>query len=463
MADFIGRQEELRALQEKYDRNDFQMAIIYGRRRIGKTTMINRFIGQNDCPAISFIAVEQKESELLDMMGAAVMDALAPDLAGSISFESFEKLFDYIARAAGRKRIIFLIDEYPYLAKECPYMNSLLQKYIDTKWKNTGLFLILCGSLVSFMARDVIGRDAPLHGRSTLEIKLKPFNYCEAAKFVPDYTPEEKAVVYGLTGGVAKYLEQFNPDLDLRTNIVRQFFTGTGYFTEEQIRTIVTGDRLNPTAYNTILSAIASGCTKYSELAQNTKMDNLNYYLNVLIEAELVEKRVSGRKSCYVISDSMLRFWFRFVNRGSSLINAGRGEVYYDHNVECSLHEYMGGVFEEMARQYIFRHAGSEEFPVIVTDIEEYQNSVRMPDGTVRNIEIDLLGKDDSRIALIGECKFRNQNFSKSDLENFLDKLDYIPKARNARAVIFSLNGFSEYVLNNSDGLILIDIAKMYA
>ena len=172
---------------------------------------------------------------------------------------------------------------------------------------------------------------------------------------------------------------------------------------------------------------------------------------------------MSGRKSYYVISDSMLRFWFRFVNRGSSLINAGRGEVYYDHNVECSLHEYMGGVFEEMARQYIFRHAGSEEFPVIVTDIEEYQNSVRMPDGTVRNIEIDLLGKDDSRIALIGECKFRNQNFSKSDLENFLDKLDYIPKARNARAVIFSLNGFSEYVLNNSDGLILIDIAKMYA
>ena len=338
-------------------------------------------------------------------------------------------------------------------------MNSLLQKFVDHDWKHTNLFLILCGSLVSFMSDEVLGKDAPLHGRSNIELKLRPFDYYEAAQFVPDYSNEDKAVVYGLTNGVAKYLEQFDPALDLNTNIINQFFTGTGYFTTEQIKTIITGDKLNPVAYNTILAALASGYTKYSELSQVTGIDNLKYYLDILIESELVEKR-NSKKPYYIISDNMLNFWFRFVNRAASLINADRGKLYYMNSVQNKLHEYMGKVFEEMAKQYIYKNTGSDKIPVMVTDIVEYQNSIKTA-GEIKNIEIDLLGRNGKDNVLIGECKFKEQNFAKKDLDNFLSKISYIP-AMNPAIILFSLSGFSETIINNSDKYILVDINDMY-
>ena len=159
------------------------------------------------------------------LLGNDVLENLAPSLSGKIKFESFDSVFDFITEKAGKEKLVFVIDEYPYLAKSCPYMNSLLQKYIDHDWKNTNLFLVLLGSLISFMREDVLGQNAPLHGRANLEMKLNPFDYKETALFVPSYTEEEKAIVYGLTGGVAKYLEQFDDSVSLNHNIEKLFFS----------------------------------------------------------------------------------------------------------------------------------------------------------------------------------------------------------------------------------------------
>lgn len=456
---FRGRSAELQILDKKFKQKGFVMTVLYGRRRVGKTKLVNKFIQEHDCKSISFTAVEREESELLSMMTESVLMALAPDMIGDISFNSFEKMFDYVGRQAEKERIIFFIDEYPYLAKQCPYIQSVLQKIIDTKWNTGNLFFILCGSLVSFMKEEVLAESAPLHGRSNLELKLRPFNYLETAEFLEGFSNEDKAICYGLTNGVAKYIEQFDPGLSLEENIIDQFYSVGGYFSEEQIKTVVSSEKQSPALYNSIISAVATGHTKNGEIATYIGSDDVTYPLKVLVGAEILEKRIS-KKPYYVLNDSMLEFWFRFVNRATSLINAGRGDAYYHSNVKDRMHDFMGKVFEKMAKEYLLMNAGLGELPVL-TEITDYQASVLDENKKYKQIEIDLLGKNDKNIMLVGECKFKITPFDKAELENFLDKIKYIPVS-NPHICIFSLSGFTKYVKENAGTCTLIGIDDMF-
>ena len=226
---------------------------------------------------------------------------------------------------------------------------------------------------------------------------------------MPQYTREEQAIVYGLTGGVPKYLEQFDGERPLDENIATQFFSSAGYFTEEQIQTLVTADRTNPTAFNTIISSVAAGHTKYGEIAGDVGGGDISYYLCSLVSAGVLEKRSAKGRPYYAICDGMVSFWFKHVSRAQSLVNAGRGEQYYERVVKERLHDHMGPVFEQMARQYLFAHMGSDELPFFATEIEEYQTSVRDGEGKVRQVELDLVAKEGGRVVLVGECRFRNQ------------------------------------------------------
>ncbi len=456
---FRGRLTELKILDKRFNQNGFHMTVLYGRRRIGKTKLINKFIHEHECKSISFTSVERGESELLSMMSESVLQALAPEMLGNISFSSFEKIFDFIGKQAEKERIIFFIDEYPYLAKQCPYIQSLLQKQIDTGWSKGNLFFIICGSLVGFMKDEVLASSAPLHGRSNLELKLRPFNYIETAEFLEGYTYEEKAICYGLTNGVAKYIEQFDVKLSLEENILEQFYSIGGYFSEEQIKTVITNERQNPSLYNSIISAVATGHTKNSEIASYVGVNDVTYPLKVLTNAEILERRVA-KKPYYVLNDSMLEFWFRYVNRATSLINADNGYAYYYSAVKDQLHDFMGRIFEKMAKEYLMICAGKKGLPIL-TDLTDYQETVLDEDRKQKQIEIDLLGKNGKKILLIGECKFKNSQFDKTDLENLMEKVKYIP-ANNPVICIFSLGGFSEDVWKKTDLCRLISLEEMY-
>ena len=459
MGNFIGREEELGALQKLYDKKGFCMAVLFGRRRVGKTTLVNKFIEKNKCKSVSFVSTEMTESELLSRMGNDVLESLAPNLNGKIKFDSFDSIFDFMAEEAESRRIVFVIDEYPYLAKSCPYMNSLLQKYIDHKWKKSNLCFILLGSLVSFMRDDVLGSSAPLHGRANLEFKINPFDYKDTADFVPNYNTEEKAIVYGLTGGIAKYLEQFDSALPLDENIQTLFFSRNAFFSEEQIKTVITSERSNPVAYNSIIDAIANGKTKYNEIQSATGMSDISFCLKNLITTEIIERRETP-KPYYIIADSMINFYFRYVAPGASLINSGKGKIYYEQKVKQKLHEFMGCVFEKMAKDYILSNVGTKKIPCFVTDVVEYQNSVKIG-KEIKSVEIDLLGLDGKKYVLAGECKFKSEKFGKEDLEIFQDKIDFL-SASNLKAILFSLSGFTDYVAKNAKGYALVPLAQMY-
>lgn len=459
MSNFIGRKEELEALQELYNKKGFHMAVLFGRRRVGKTTLVNKFIELNKCKSVSFVSTEMTESELLLRMGNDILESLVPNLNGKLKFDSFDSIFDFMAEEATKEKIVFVIDEYPYLAKACPYMNSLLQKYIDNKWKKSNLYFILLGSLVSFMKEDVLGSSAPLHGRANLEFKINPFGYKDTAAFVPKYSAEEKAIVYGLTGGVAKYLEQFDSKLSLDENIEKLFFSRNAFFSEEQIKTVITSEKSNPVAYNSIIDAIANGKTKYNEIQTTTGMSDISFCLKNLIASEIVERRETP-KPYYIISDSMVNFYFRFVAPGASLINSGKGKLYYEQKVKQNLHHFMGSVFEKMSKNYIFSNVGTKKIPCFLTDVVEYQNSVKVG-KEIKLVEIDLLGIDGKKYVLAGECKFKSEKFDKEDLDTFKDKLNYF-STPNLKVMLFSLSGFTDYVVKNAKGYKLVTLEDMY-
>ena len=242
-------------------------------------------------------------------------------------------------------------------------------------------------------------------------------------------------------------------------NIIENFYGFGRYFSEELIQTVITNDRKNPALYNSIIDAVATGHTKYNEIASYCGVDDVDYQLKILAKAEILEKRVA-KKPYYVLNDSMLEFWFRYVNRATSLIQSGNGEKYYETIVKGKLHEFMGKVFEKMAKEYLTMKSGSCGIPVI-TEITDYQTTIIDGEGRQNQIEIDLLGKRDNDIVLIGECKFRNEKFDKKELDSFMEKADSF-NCKKPVICLFSLSGFSDYVSENSEGMFLVDIDRMY-
>lgn len=199
---FIGRTRELMELEKLYNTSKFQMAVIYGRRRIGKTRMIQEFI--KDKAAVYIMAVESSLSTNLELLSSAIYNTFQGEMEASSMppFTSLAAAFEYLSLKASQQKFVFVIDEYPYLAQAEKSVSSLLQSFIDGRWKNLNMMVILCGSSMSFMENQVLGYKSPLYGRRTAQFRLEPMDYYESSLFVPGYTPEEKAITYGITGGI---------------------------------------------------------------------------------------------------------------------------------------------------------------------------------------------------------------------------------------------------------------------
>lgn len=217
---FIARERELDSLNEEYHRSGFRMTILYGRRRIGKTTLIAEFI--KDKKAIFYTAAKMGKERNLELFSEQVVSVLDPAYSQA-HFPSAEAVFDFMTQKMGNAPLILVIDEFPYWAEKDEALLTILQKYIDTQWADRNLMMILCGSTLSFMEKKVLSEKSPLFGRRTSQIRLEAFSYKDAALFVPDYSAEEKAICYGITGGVAKYLSMLDRTRSLDDNIKRLF------------------------------------------------------------------------------------------------------------------------------------------------------------------------------------------------------------------------------------------------
>ena len=184
------------------------MTVIYGRRRIGKSTLITEFI--KDKEVIFYTATKVGKNRNLELFSQQVVKLFMPGME-DIRFNTTEAVFDFVDKNVGDRKVVLVIDELPYWAERDEAFLSVLQKYIDTSWSDKNIKIILCGSALSFMEKKVLSEKSPLFGRWDSQIKLKAFDFLDAAKFVPNFSNEDKAICYGITGGVAKYLAMIDP------------------------------------------------------------------------------------------------------------------------------------------------------------------------------------------------------------------------------------------------------------
>ena len=294
-----------------------------------------------------------------------------------------------------------------------------MQHIIDHIWQNTSLYLILCGSSMSFMEYQVLGYESPLYGRRTAQFKIQSLTYREITAFHPELAPEDQALLYGVTGGIPHYINKLDVEDDLDEALLENLFNPSGYLFEEP-ENLLKQELREPAIYNSVISAVAGGASRSNEIATKAGLESAvcAKYLRVLLELGILKKETpvtekQGKKTIYTIDDNFFRFWYRFVPRNMSAISAGRIRQIYQRAVKQYYPEYMGLVFEKMCRDYLLRYA--EDLPFLLSDVGQWWGT----DAKTRTeIQIDLVGTSvDGNEYLIGSCKYRNEKIGVDELE----------------------------------------------
>lgn len=448
---FIGREREVAALDRLYESNKFEFAVIYGRRRVGKTALINHFI--DDKESIYFMGVESNEKQNLENFSKSIIE-YSSGIDAETSFLSFQAALEYVFKLSERKRLILVIDEYPYVARSSKSLASTLQLLID-KYKDTSkLMLILCGSSMSYMEDEVLAYKSPLYGRRTAQMKIFPFSFDEACRYLKNYSDEDKALAYGIVGGTPQYLLQIDDRLSIEDNIKNTYLNPISFLYEEPTNLLKQEVR-EPAIYTAIITAIAVGASRMSDISNKVGEDSniCANYLKSLINLGIIKKETpygekSSRKSIYSIEDNMFRFWYRFVPGNNSIIMRGAADIVYKR-IEPQLSEYMGAVFEEICKQYLWNLLLNGNSPVEFSELGRWWGNDPIEK---KQTEIDIMGEQDKKTALFGECKWTNEKVDLGVLETLIKRSNLFSYV-NMHLYLFSKSGFTKGCIDKANEL----------
>ncbi|MBR4866819.1 MAG: ATP-binding protein [Clostridia bacterium] len=461
---FYCRDNELRDMNRRYIRGDFECLIVYGRRRVGKTALINEFCKNK--PTVFFSALNASDKENLEALSKAIYEKDHPGMDSAPVFQSFEAALDQITHIAEKERLVFVIDEYPYLAKANKSISSRLQHIIDHKWKNSQLFLILCGSSMSFMEYQVLGYESPLYGRRTGQYKIQALTFKEMTAFNPTLTTEQQALVYGITGGIPHYVNKLDVFDDVDEALKENLFNTSSYLFEEP-ENLLKQELREPAIYNSVITAIAGGASRSNEISTKVGIESAicAKYLKALLDLGIIKKETPltekpGKKTIYTIGDNFFRFWYRFVPQNTSSISAGRIEQIYAPVIKRHLSDYMGLVFEQMCREYLLRYA--TDLPIILSDIGQWWGT----DPKVKKeVQIDIVGSPvEGDEYIIGSCKYRSDPVGVDELELIRHYADVFGKGKKYHFYIFSKSGFTKGLqeLGDMGEVNLVTLDDMY-
>ncbi len=439
---FIGRERELNSLEKLYASDKFEFAVIYGRRRVGKTALINHFIRNKK--AIYFMGVESNDKQNLENFSKNILE-YGVGIQVDTAFLSFQAALEYVFQLAEKERLILAIDEYPYVARSSRSLASTLQLLIDKYKENSKLMLILCGSSMSYMEDHVLAYKAPLYGRRTAQMKMQPFDFADACRYFKNFSDEDKALIYGIVGGTPQYLLQMDDKLSIEENIKNTFFNPTSSLFEEP-ENLLKQEVREPALYNAIITAIATGSARMAEISTKVGAETsvCAAYLKNLLALGLVQKETpygekASRKSIYAIDDNMFRFWYRFVPENYSIISRGASDIAYKR-MEPHLSDYMGKVFEEICKQYLWKLLLKGQSPVEFGELGRWWGTDPF---THSQTEIDIMGEQDKNTALFGECKWTNERVDTGVLET-LAKRGQLFHYGKIYLVLFAKRGFTK-------------------
>lgn len=453
---FIGRKKELDTMEKCYRQDKFECVVIYGRRRVGKTTLINEFV--KDKKTIFFTGLDTNSQQNLEQFSKSILEMKG--ISANTVFSTWEDALEQIYEMAKEERIVLVMDEYPYLANGYPVISSILSKWIDRKFLDTKLYMILCGSSLSFMEEQVLGYQSPLYGRRTTQMKIFPFSFEECKEYYNNFSKTDLAIAYGITGGIPLYMSKLDDGCTIGENIIDNFFNTSSYLFEEPEKLLQQECR-EPRQYNAIITAIANGASKLSEITSKAGFKDTattSVYMKKLLSLGLIKKeKPYGEKGTkrviYRISDSMFQFWYRFVPTNFSLIQQGAGELVYLKNKQ-QISIYMGFVFEDICRQYLWKENLSGRLPIQFENIGRWWGN---NPKTKTQEEIDLVADDGDGKAILAECKWRNEDIDEDEIYTLADQAN-IFHYKQCYFILFSKTGFTErcYKLAKEMGNVLL-------
>ena len=427
---FIGRQKELSLLEDAYATKQSALIPVYGRRRVGKSELILRFLGSK--PGIYYLGKMAPAALQIREFLKEAARALDEPLLSSLTANSWSEVFAAVTnKCKSRAKFVIVLDEFQWMVEASPELPSVLQENWDRSWKNSSnMVIILCGSYIGFMEREVLGRKSPLFGRRTAQILLRPFSYLEAAEFHPRWSLLNRALVYFICGGIPLYLRFFNQAHSLERNIEVKLLDEFGplfrepeFLLREELRDVEN--------YYAVLTAVAAGCATNQAIASQTGIPerSLHYYIQQLRALGYITRRFpltgekpNPRQVRYVLQDPLLRFWFRFVFPNLSFIQQMGPRRSMSERIRPELDAYFGLCFERLCRQAL---------PVIY-DREGVSTAFEVGEYWDKAVQIDVVGVRNDHWTDLGECKWGTVRSYKKFLEDLEKKVRAYPNKRGA-------------------------------
>lgn len=444
---FVGRERELGQLNRMYARSGFQMAVVYGRRRVGKTTLIDEFAKGK--PTLYFTAQQRSSLQNLVQFSKAVY-AFFDMPADTGAFPDWSAAFSYIARMVKNRSgqpLLLVFDEFPYAAETEPALPSILQIAIDHEFLGTNMSLILCGSNEGFMESEVLGRKSPLYGRRTMQLKVKPFDCFDAALMLPGLSAEQCVTYYATFGGTPYYLAQLDLGASYEENVTELMFDTSGILYEEPLM-LLRQELREPALYNSILDAVGSGATVPKRIAEAAGVNpsSVPKYLKTLVDLGIIEREVpfgenasTSRKARYQLADPFFAYWYAFVSKSVGAIEAGAGAAAARATAfGQSLSTYVGKQFETVCAQWVVRENARGALPFLASSFGRWWGTDPREKAET---DIDLVAADKmSKSILLGECKWRN-DFNESKAIEALEYRAELIKGFDKRSFVLFAKG----------------------
>lgn len=449
---FIGRKEELKELETIHSGKGLKGLVLFGRRRIGKTALIEEFC--KDKRTIFFRAREKSEAINLHAYALAVSK-----ISGPVSgFKNFEEAMEFTVKVCEKEKTVLVIDELPFLADAAPYFPSTLQHYMDSEFRKLDLTVIICGSSISMMSDIVSDAHRPLFGRFSRMMKLEPFDYIEACKFLPGFTDKECAEAYCITGGVPYYLELMSGG-SFKDAVIRNFLSKSASLMDEP-ENLIRQEFKSPSRYTSILISVAKGNTQVNHISNDLGLDQpvCSKHIASMEYLDIIRKEApvsnSKRRPVYEVSDGLFQFRYGLMEKVLEL-DEPDADKKYDRIMEL-MPDFMGKQFEGICRQYVRMNTAYR-----TTGKWWGSDPERRTD-----VEIDIIatdGTDLSANVLFGSCKYRSRPMGKQDLDELVRTSSLVTGYRSRRYALFSLSGFTDDLIEGCrEDVDLVDLGDLY-
>lgn len=464
---FIGRKAELEKLNTEYERNG-GFVVIYGRRRVGKTTLIKEFLKKKT--AFYFLATEELESQSMKRLAGVVARTTKNSYLQNAAFTDWLDLFQVIADYKTEEKKVLVIDEFPYLVKTNPAFPSILQNAWDEILKDSNVMLILSGSLIGMMQKHTLSYDSPLYGRRTAQMRLASLPFTDI--YGVQKMPFEQAVEqYAVTGGVPKYLEFFEDDRGLEEQLKDAVLSKSGFLYEEP-NFLLKSEFLTAVNYFSIIKAIADGNHKLGKIAGvlGQETSALTPYLSTLADLGFIEKKTpvteknpeKSRKGLYFILDNFIRFWFHYVYPYKGELELDNMQIVLDEIRKDFVEKFVAFAYEDICKNIFADLCKNGTISFVPSRIGSYW--LNYFDG---DTEIDVMAIDhQNKRIFAGECKYHAKPVDVSVYFALKKKVDGIAEIRKAYQGydvifgVFSKSSFTQRMLDtakDNTGLILIN------